>query len=181
VLENMGSMLLDGGRRLECMDGRQAAPLYAFSVSAVAEGDAMTVEGTLQKQHAVVTVQLRNADGDTYPYDVNVDSGRNAMDLISLQGLEGYFHVSPEVDAQMKAVFMMSRQKAGEPINLYILDKRTGAVVATFDLNAYIAMTGYNWDAEWLADVTVTIDFSKSSLFISVSDWDEVFIFRFEI
>ena len=65
VLENMGSMLLDGGRRLECMEGRQAAPLYAFSVSAVAEGDAMTVEGTLQKQHAVVTVQLRNADGDT--------------------------------------------------------------------------------------------------------------------
>lgn len=181
VLQNMGGMLLTGGRVVQCQTGRESEPIYSCSVPKTAVGDDLLVEGILQKQHAVVTLIFKNTSETVYPYNVKVSSSCNGLDLLSLKGTKGEFTLQPSIDAEMKTKFTMSRQLSTEPIYLYFLDKLTGAAVATLDLSYYIGQTGYNWDAEYLADITITIDYARMSLSIQVADWEEVLTFKFVI
>lgn len=181
VLQNMGGMLLTGGRTVQCQTGRESEPIYSMSIPKEAVGDDILVEGLLQKQHAVVTLIFKNTSQSVYPYNVKVSSTCNGLDLLSLEATKGEFVIQPSIDAENKTKFTMSRQNGIDPIYLYFLDKSTGASVATLDLSYYINQTGYNWDAEYLSDITITIDYARSTLTIMVADWEEVLTFKFVI
>lgn len=181
VVKNLGSMQFDGGHVISCIPGRESEPVFAFCKAAEAVEDELLVRGVLNKQYAMITVNLLNSTEEVYPYNVSLQSAYNGLDLISLEPVGGAFHLLPVVDNQNKVVFLMLRQSQEAPIDLFLLNKQTGAVVASFDLNAYILATGYNWNAEYLGDITVTIDFAKASLIIYVEDWEEVFMFNFTI
>lgn len=181
VLQNMGDMLLSDTRIVRCQDGRESAPIYSCCIPGTAVGEDLLVEGLLRKQHAVVTLVFRNSDGLVYPYDIKVSGACNGLDLLSQKAVEGEFVFRPGIDDKLRASVTMSRQNSAEPIYLYLLDKQTGAVVATLDLGYYIRQTGYNWDAEYLADISIIIDYARMSLTIGVADWEEVLTFKFVI
>ncbi len=180
VLQNAGDMILDG-RVIRCQPGMDASPVYACCIPGAAVGEDLLVEGILQKQHSVVTLVFRNSDDPVYPYDIKVSSSYNGLDLLTLEATKGEFVCQPVIDSDLKAVFTMLRQVDTEPIYLYLLDKKTGAVVTTLDLNLYISRTGHTWGAEWLSDLNITIDYARMSLTIEVADWEEVSIFKFVI
>ena len=181
VLEGADDMLLDGGHVVRCREGHQSGRIRCFTERASAVGDNLTVTGRLHKKHAVVTLLLVNSEEPVYPYDVSIQSSLSGMDLLSLEAVSGNFHYEPEVTPDCTAGFVITRQSADQPLNMFLLEKRTGVVLATIDLNTYIAKTGYSWDTEELGDVTITVDFSKSSITVFVADWDAVYIYSFEI
>ncbi|MBO7640552.1 MAG: hypothetical protein J6S66_02200 [Bacteroidales bacterium] len=60
-----------------------------------------------------------------------------------------------------------------------LLDLTAGAdPVRTFALGEYLAEAGYDWTAEDLSDASVTIDFARTTLAISVAGWTRVFQFQ---
>lgn len=180
VLSHWDGMTPDGGRDVVCASGTDAAPIWAFTRDATASGDDLLVEGVLQKQHAVITLVFKNDDGNSYPYDIRVIAGCKGIDLFNQTGVSGEMTLEPVPDEELTASFRLARQDSGA-LRLLLLSKTDGSTVAELDLGRYIALTGYNWDAEWLADVTVTIDFARAQLTIAVEDWDEVVTFRLTI
>ena len=70
VLQTSGDALVSGNHTGSCREGMEADPVYAWSVSTMAEGEELLVRSSLQKQYAGVTVFLA---GD-FPYDVRVES-----------------------------------------------------------------------------------------------------------
>lgn len=181
VLQNMGGMLLQGSHIVQCQAGMESEPIYSCCIPGTASGEDLLVEGVLKKQHAVVTIVFKNSTEDVYPYDIRVSSSCNGLDLLSQKGTKGEFVLQPGIDPELKSRFTMSRQLDTEPIYLYFLDKLTGGVVSTLDLSYYIGLTGYDWDAEYLADITITIDYARMSLSIEVADWNEVLTFKIVI
>ena len=60
-----------------------------------------------------------------------------------------------------------------------LLDLTAGAdPVRTFALGEYLVEAGYDWTAEDLSDASVTIDFARTTLAISVAGWTRVFQFQ---
>lgn len=181
VLSGKGSMVLSGGRLVECPRGGEASPIYSWAKGMVAEGDELVVDGVLQKQHAVVTLRFANPGAEEYPYDIRISFGCNALDLLSLKGSEGFWQLDPVLDGALECSFLVTRQDPGRSITLEFFDRESGEAVGTLDLGRYILATGYSWDTEWLGDVNVLIDYAKSSVTIYINDWTEGATFVFKI
>ena len=51
----------------------------------------------------------------------------------------------------------------------------------SFALGKYIASSGYDWTADELDDVTVTLDYALTELKLSISGWDGIYTYEIEI
>ena len=180
VLQNKGEMILEGSSYVRCREGEDSEPIYSWLKCEVARGDELLVKGTFQKQFARVTLSLVNSGSSDYPYDLQITSGQNGLNLFSLQSSEGELRFCPTVEG-LVSKFRLPRQKDGGWINLSLVDKETGAVSGSLDLGSYIDAAGYSWNSEYLGDINLVIDYSRCTLTINVNDWDEGKTFSFVI
>jgi len=193
VLDGMEHMSLVNGYSIVCRSGIDADRVYGFSRRDAATGDTLLVTGVLQKQHSVITLILRNAPGEEYPYDIRVVTPCNALDLVSFAGdgdamayepavvHAGVSAKSQESRDDWSATFVVTRQDDDKPLLLHFLDRVSGAVSSTLDLGHFIALTGYSWSAEYLGDITVVLDRVKMTLTVEVADWNRVITAKYEI
>lgn len=181
VLEGGDDMMLGADGSVTCRDAHEASPARAFAQRVSATGDAVTVQDTLLQQHARVTLLFAGAQEGSYPYDISVESGYDGFSLLTLEPVAGHFLYTPDMEGAGGAQFTLSRQKDGEAVSLFFLDRRTGVVLASYDLNFFLRQIDYSWTMPALYDITITIDFARSSLYIEVNDWDEVLYYDFVI
>ena len=173
VLQTSGDALVSGNHTVSCREGMEADPVYAWSVSTLAEGEELLVRSSLQKQYAALTVYLA---GD-FPYDVRVESALGGLDLTGLSPTAGGgFSFRPQVE-DGNCRFRILRQKDGEPIMLYSTDKEDGSVIDSVDLNRYISRAGYNWAAASLDDISIALDYVKMTITVSIDEWSDSEVF----
>ena len=72
-------------------------------------------------------------------------------------------------DFLLRAIFPVS--------HILELDDGT-SVQKTFALGEYIVSSGYDWAAEELEDLTVTLDFQITYVKITVADWEKEYFYN---
>ena len=177
VLQSPSEVLIRGSHIVSCRSGAEADPLYAWTVHTEAIGEDLLVQSSLQKQYAEVTVHLVGNASEEFPNEVKIQSALGGLDLYTLEAAKGEgFSIKPKVE-DGACRFRILRQKNSEPIMLYLEDSEDGSVTDSVDLNRYIALSGYNWDADSLDDINVDIDYVKMTISISIEGWSDWEVF----
>ena len=82
----------------------------------------------------------------------------------------GSFMYELELSDAMTGQVTLPRQR-DESLFLEIWDK--GSVLKVFTLGRYISATGYDWSAEDLEDLTLSLDYTHNLIGITIGDWDK--------
>ena len=160
--------------------GSQADSLYAHLSWVECYGEFACDTVRLHKQFATVHLTLENSSGQAYPYWVEVVGNINGMNTRTLSPAEGEFDFIPELSENQDCSFRLPRQKDGS-LSLLIYKKEDNSFVDCLALGELICASGYDWAAEDLSDIDITIDFAKVGIQISIRGWDSEYIYEITI
>lgn len=168
--------------------GKDADPLYAFSDKVLAEGERAKVFGRIHKHHCHVTVDLKSDESMKGTYAVRVIGNSKGMDIRDFSPIEGEFSYVPSNADNGKFQFNLPRQ-VDKALALEIYGSESPVPVDgnipssyeyynTFDIGKYLVdEMGYDWQAESLNDVYITIDYARCEIILRVNDWTLVKLF----
>ncbi len=121
----------------------------------------------LHKNHCRVSVSFPEAVSGGYSVDIagNV-SGYTGQGEMS----DGEFACSPRADEEGNFVFCIPRQKDGG-LNMTI--SRGDGSARVFAIGNYILASGYDWTAEDLKDVEVSVDYAAGVMRLHIEGWQD--------
>lgn len=169
--------------------GGDCPPAWGFDDSLFIESDIESVllNETLRSLFANMTIRIKGA-GEDYPYGLVVEGDVDGYLLASLRPHHGPFLCVPGQLAAGDYEFrfcQVPRQDDGSlTVSLVeeapVFGTKAGGDelerVYTLPLGEILAEQGYDWSAEVPEDIDVLIDFSSSSILITVCDWTRVVI-----
>lgn len=165
------------GNLLVIPAGNQGDPVYRFFKSGPLEGEEFRVPVRFTKEFSRIEVQFRSDDGE-FPYNVVVTGNTCGIDISSGMPVPGAFRYSPPQTE--KGVFRFRVPRQGDytlSLELWTApDAKSGKAEENVDnlvlWNALQGIKGFSWAMENLPDLTVVIDYVKSSVSVLVNDWD---------
>ena len=160
--------------------GEQMDSLYGFFKMYHTRCESVLCDVELHKEFCTVSFTL-GEDGYSSPYRIEVwgnVAGVSAWDLMPVLGEFRYapmqengvyqVRVPRQVDNSLELVMLEIPDQVG-------YDGERG-VVDRLPLGEYITRSGYDWAAEDLADVHISLDMEKQQVMITVSGWDGVVV-----
>ena len=162
------------GHQVTIPSGSQADSLYAYHMDVDCTGEMAYAEVTLRKQFATVRVDLLQTAAQMREFKFNVEGTSCGFDLLDYSAVEGAFRFSP-VATGRTVDFRIPRQ-ADDALTLEIIHQ--GERLGLFPLGKYILRTGYDWNAEELQDIFITIDLVLGQVIVRVADWQEGVVFK---
>lgn len=160
--------------------GQQCDSLYAYCDVVDCRGEFAMDTIVFHKQFATLSLQIVNPQEITYPYALTVKGNVSGIELTSLKPIEGAFKYTTALDEDYIGTCRLPRQKDSS-LSLDMNKVDDGTLVDTIPLGELISRTGYNWSAEDLDDITITIDFAKAEIVVTVNEWQSEYTYEIEI
>ena len=165
------------GTLMEIPVGNQGDPVFRFCKSGPLEGEEFRVPVKFTKDFSRIEVQFRS-DDEEFPYNVVVTGNTCGIDIASGMPVQGAFRYTPP--QAEKGVFRFRVPRQGDytlTLELWTApDPKSGLEEEHVDdlvlWNALQNIKGFSWALENLPDLTVMIDYVKSSVSVLVNDWD---------
>ena len=160
------------------LPGRQAGLLWAYGESFSANSDEYVVDAEPHKQYCLVQFlfdKSTTAPSD-YGWRFRIKAACSGMDIYTLEPLEGEYscYVGPNAVGAWYGV--IPRQKSNDLLLEVFLpdgdDEQEGRVDYVIDLGKKFEALGYDWTAEDLRDVSVSVGFASMGVTVSVQDWE---------
>ncbi|MBR4978845.1 MAG: hypothetical protein IKY95_07870 [Bacteroidales bacterium] len=147
--------------------GEECPKLFRHDSVINADSEVVKERIRLRKNHCVLTVQVEA--GEDYPFKLTV-KGRVDGYGSNLKPTVGDFSCRAVPDDSGQCVVVIPRQ-LDSSLALEV-DDGTGSV-KTFAVGESIVAGGYDWEAEDLDDVTVTLDYSLTEIALEIIEWTE--------
>ena len=163
----VGGALASGDGSVRIPSGEEAPPLYLFYADVPADAEQVTIPVTFRKQFCTLTLAFSDPPGYGPPFEVEVEGSVDGW-LRDGSPAPGPFsrRLLPGDDG--KAVLRLPRQGDDSLLMHIVFSDR---IVRTFALGTYIAASGYDWNAPDLADLTLHVDISLTSVTLSTDLW----------
>ena len=164
------------GTKLQLPGGCQGDPIYRFSKKEILVDEMAIVPLNMTKEFSRVLVRFKSEDG-VFPYSVVVSANTCGIDLVTGRPIEGSFRFVPIESTPGVFLFTVPRQ-ADYSLSLELWAEpgskvgKEGHVDDLILWNALQNIEGFSWAMESLPDLTVEIDYVKSSVTVLVNDWD---------
>ena len=163
------------GREMRIPPGSQADSLYAWFEEVDATGDLAYANVSFRKQFATVFLDIQKPDDVVSSCRFLVEGNSCGFDLLDFSPVYGPFRFAPVPREGERVVsFRIPRQGDTE---LTVTIQPEEAVAARFLLGEYIDRLGYNWKAEELQDIYVSVDLVRGLADVRVADWEEGAVF----
>ncbi len=151
--------------------GEQMDSLYGFFKMYHTRCESVLCDVDLHKEFCTVSFTL-GMDGYTSPYDIEVWGNVVGVSAWDLMPVKGDFRYAP---VQKNGVYQVRvPRQVDNSLELVMLED--SEIVDRLPLGEYIARSGYDWNAEDLADVSVALDLEMQQVMITVSGWDGVVV-----
>lgn len=158
-------------------DGGTMDEIFAFSADFEAEGDVKLIDGELHRQSAFLFLDIVSSDEDSYPFYVAVKSNTCGLDLWNLSPVKGSFSAVLHPVLGVSHRICLPRQ-ADDSLSLEFYDSRLrrdeASPIDSLDIGSIISESGYDWNAEDLDDIYVSLDYSDASVSVRVMPWNRV-------
>jgi len=163
------------GHEIRIPTNCQADSLYAYFEKVDATGDRAHADVSLRKQFATVFLDIRKSEETVHACRFQVEGNTCGFDVLDFSPIAGPFFFEP-VPAMGETVvtFRIPRQ-ADDSLTVNIQPE--DAPSACFPLGEYIRQLGYNWKAEELQDIFLSIDLVRGLVDLRVADWEEETVF----
>ena len=158
-----------------CMipEGSDACPLWRFRANAPGMEEEIHIPVRLTKEHSLFTVRFI-AEDDVFPYYVTVTSSTAGLDVDSGHPVKGSFSYTPPERSPGEFIFTVPRQGDNSLcLEIYTRDPADGGHVDDLLLCSLLDMVkGFSWEMENLPDIILDIDYARSKVTVTVSDWE---------
>ena len=160
----------NGGMGIEY--GAECPRVYMHSSVFEARGEIVTEEVHMRKNHCTMTIQVQ-AEKE-FPFRLEV---KGVIDGYELGGIPsvGEFMYAMYVDDDGVCSLCLPRQ-SDDSLLLEVSDGTD--VLKCFALGEYVAASGYDWNADELKDIMVTLDYSLTRVKIVVEGWRQEYVFN---
>lgn len=147
--------------------GEDCPEVYMDFFSVTAEGEAVRRDVMLKKNHCKATIHVKTEE--VFPYRLVV---KGEVDGYDHDGSPSYGHFMYELSLsdEMTGWVTLPRQR-DESLCLEVCDG--DSVLKVFTLGRYISATGYDWTSEHLEDLTLSLDYTRNIIGISIGEWDK--------
>ena len=105
-----------------------------------------------------------------------VEGGTCGFDLHTFAPVPGGFRWEGRTAEGERIVRFRIPRQSDDSLSLSL--RHDGAPAGSYPLGEYIARLGYDWNAEELQDIYVTIDQVLGLVTVSVSDWEDGAVFH---
>lgn len=147
--------------------GLECPPVYMHSFVADTRGESCEETVLLNKNHCCLTVMM--PDGSVVPYSLTFKGSVDGYDMVGNPANGEFSCVAyPQINGDSMAV--IPRQVD----NSLMLEVDDGQIhQKMFAIGEYLDKSGYDWTAASLADVTLVLDYSLTSVTIQIAGWDK--------
>ena len=147
--------------------GEDCPQVYMDFFNLEAEGESVHKEVRMRKNHCVATIYVKTEE--SFPYRLVVKGKVDGYEPDGAPSL-GYFMYELELSEDMTGWVTLPRQR-DESLCLEVCEG--DSVLKVFTLGRYISATGYDWTAEHLDDLTLSLDYTHNVIGITIGDWDK--------
>ena len=164
----VGGALAEGDGSIRIPVGEEAPPLYLFYASVTtAASEQVVLPVMLHKQYCSLELVFSGPPRYGPPFEVAVEGFYGGW-LPSGEPLAGPFSRRLLPGSDGRAVLRLPRQGDDSLLMQIVFSDQ---IVRTFALGSYIAAAGYDWTAIDLADLTLHVDITLTSVTISTDLW----------
>lgn len=162
------------GEGISIPKGQQSDSVYAYSSRLNTNCEMVRDVVRMHKQFATVHLKMQIPDGfDNYPYRVVIRGNTAGWDVRDFSGLSGQFEYEPELEGLNEFSVRVPRQADKSlTAELYSVNEK----VDEFRLGEIISQAGFDWNAEELADISLEVNFTTSTVLAHISDWLDTII-----
>lgn len=163
------------GHRVTIPLGEQSDSLYAYHSEVDASGEIAYAEISFRKQFCTVHLDILCSPAEMQEFRFLVEGNTCGFDLLNFEAVPGEFRCEPVPEKGARVVdFRIPRQTDDSMTVSLFMKMGDGAYgkVAAFPLGQYIVRTGYDWKAEELQDIYITIDLVLGQILIMVEGWE---------
>ena len=158
--------------------GKDGDPLYRFSAKASGMDEQAVVPVEMTKEHSTIRVKFTEFDQEKnngrFPYRVVVKGNTCGIDLYTGNPIPGPFRFLPDEGLAGVFVFTVPRQ-ADHSLSLQLMDPAGSDDESPADTlvlwNVLKQVEGFSWDLPNLPDLSIEIDYIRSQVTVSISDW----------
>lgn len=171
--DGLAGELNSSGRWIEIDEGRPCPSIWTCCEKVSARADRVTVPVRLHKNFCRIDIQVRDVDGEEFPFKLRVRGNVNGY------GLDG----RPARGAFLCDAERSETESAGsghgyavtvprQTDDSLILEIVTGDGVAkSFAIGNYIASSGYDWTSADLKDICLEIDYARTVISFTIDKW----------
>lgn len=170
-----GEGCVAGGYGLTIPYGDDCPEVYMSFFNVHASGEVFRKSVRMMKNHCKVTLYVQSEED--FPYSLVVRGDVSGYDPDGTPA-EGEFMCELELDNAMVGCVSLPRQ-LDESLCLEVWEG--DQVLKVFTLGRYISAVGYDWSAENLEDITLSLDYAHNIIGISIGEWDEEHHFNISI
>lgn len=162
---------IEAGRLVRIPYGVECPPLYMHSFMADTRGECVRVKVRLFKNHCRLSVRMQGQQ--SVPYSLTFKGGVDGYDMLGRPSSGDFSCVAyPGEDGASLA--LIPRQ-VDSSLLLEVDDGRGPYKV--FAVGEYLDAAGYDWSASDLEDVSLVLDYYKTSVKIIVAGWDKEYVY----
>lgn len=163
---------VDESGGMEIAYGEECPQVYMHSSAFEAQGEIVVEEVQMRKNHCVMTIQVE-AEKE-FPFKLDAIGHVDGYDLGGSPSV-GQFMYAMYVNDEGVCSLTLPRQ-SDDSLMLEVSDG--SGVLKSFALGEYVAASGYDWAADDLQDIMVTLDYSLTRIKIAVEGWRQEYVFN---
>lgn len=159
------------GHEIRIPVNSQADSLYAFFEEVDATGDYAHANILFHKQFATVFLDILKTEETIRTYRFQVEGNTCGFDALDFSPVTGSFQFAPIPATGETVISFRIPRQADDSLEITIYPENAPAI--QFPLGEYIRQLGYNWKAEDLQDIFISLDLAQGLADLRVADWEE--------
>lgn len=167
VFTGIKDMNAVSGRLLNIRFEHQCDEVYSCSDEALLESDSYECPVIPHKNYARLFLTIIGLpEGATMAVSGNV----KGYDILSLDPCKGLFQCSPDKEQEGQEFLVRLPRQIDDGLSMDVL--KNDSLFRSVPIGTMIAATGYSYDDPDLLDISLTVDLSKSYVFVTVAGWE---------
>lgn len=169
--DGLAGELNSSGRWIEIDEGRPCPSIWTCCEKVSARADRVTVPVRLHKNFCRIDIQVRDVDGEEFPFKLRVRGNVNGYGLDG-KPARGAFLCDTERSETESAGYGYAVTVLRQTDDSLTLEIVTGDGVAkSFAIGNYIAASGYDWTSADLKDICLEIDYARTVISFTIDKW----------
>ena len=169
--DGLAGELNSSGRWIEIDEGRPCPSIWTCCEKVSARTDRVTVPVRLHKNFCRIDIQVRDVDGEEFPFKLRVRGNVNGYGLDG-KPARGAFLCDAERSETESAGYGYAVTVPRQTDDSLTLEIVTGDGVAkSFAIGNYISASGYDWTSADLKDICLEIDYARTVISFTIDKW----------
>ncbi len=187
--DGLAGELNSSGRWIEIDEGRPCPSIWTCCEKVSARADRVTVPVRLHKNFCRIDIQVRDVDGEEFPFKLRVRGNVNGYGLDGKPALgaflcdaersetkssgtesDGYDSgTASESTGYGHGYAVTVPRQTDDSLTLEIVTD--DGVAKSFAIGNYIASSGYDWTSADLKDICLEIDYARTVILFTIDKW----------